>query len=142
MGEMIVRKAAAATGSFRELTQELAQQIPDADRRETFRRRCDRHRHETPAGETAPPSLECMATTTVDIEETPVVAPITPTWSEGLLARVERELVGRIGPIGALLLERAARRTTDLGELIGILEESVPDPTERKAFAEAVRALT
>jgi serine/threonine-protein kinase len=64
-----------------------------------------------------------------------IVAPVTPvTVDSAQLARLERNLVRALGPIGKQLVARAARTYTSLPELCRTLATHIPTPEERESF--------
>lgn len=61
-------------------------------------------------------------------------APPPSHWDRAQLAQAEQTLAKHVGPLAAVLVRRAARECSDLGELYGRLAEQLTDPRARDAF--------
>lgn len=68
----------------------------------------------------------------------PSSGPPPTGWSGVVLAGVEVEIAKYVGPVGKVLVRRAARENKDLESLVGALMPAIDDPKERSAFARAV----
>jgi len=55
-------------------------------------------------------------------------------WDKALLTQAEQTLARHVGPLASVLVRRAARECSDLGELYARLAEQVSDPRARDAF--------
>jgi len=55
-------------------------------------------------------------------------------WDKALLTQAEQTLARHVGPLASVLVRRAARECSDLGELYARLAEQVSDPRARNAF--------
>jgi serine/threonine-protein kinase len=55
-------------------------------------------------------------------------------WDKALLTQAEQTLAKHVGPLASVLVRRAARECSDLGELYAKLAEQVSDPRARDAF--------
>jgi serine/threonine protein kinase len=65
-------------------------------------------------------------------------APPPTGWSGVVLAGVEIEIAKYVGPVGKVLVRRAAKEHKDLESLVGALMPTIDDAKERSAFARAV----
>jgi serine/threonine-protein kinase len=65
-------------------------------------------------------------------------APPPTGWSGVVLAGVEVEIAKYVGPVGKVLVRRAAKEHKDLESLVGALMPAIDDPKERSDFARAV----
>jgi serine/threonine-protein kinase len=93
---------------------------------------------------------DCTVTTRAFPEDLTTGSPRTPdlvdtaaaSWTgldAATLARAERALVGFVGPIGKVLVRKAARNCLDLASFSTALVEHVP-PAQRRAFIERITA--
>ena len=55
-------------------------------------------------------------------------------WDKAQLTQAEQTLARHVGPLASVLVRRAARECSDLGELYQRLADQVPDPRARDAF--------
>lgn len=55
-------------------------------------------------------------------------------WDKAQLTQAEQTLARHVGPLASVLVRRAARECSDLGELYAKLAEQVSDPRARDAF--------
>jgi serine/threonine-protein kinase len=58
---------------------------------------------------------------------------------ESVFARIEKHLIEQIGPIGRVMLRKAASSTDDVERLIDMLAEQIDDPNDSRIFSESVR---
>ncbi len=65
-------------------------------------------------------------------------APPPTGWSVVVLAGVELEIARFVGPVGKVLVRRAAKEHKDLESLVAALAPSIDDAADRAAFARAV----
>ena len=65
-------------------------------------------------------------------------APPPTGWSALVLAGVELELARFVGPVGRVLVRRAAKEHKDLDSLVQALLPAIEAPADREAFARAV----
>jgi len=92
----------------------------------------------TLAAAAAPPSSSA-ATAMTRSESIPAPGAPPPTgWSSVVLSGVELELARFVGPVGRVLVRRAAREHKDLDSLVGALLPSLESPQDREKFSRAV----
>jgi serine/threonine protein kinase len=123
MARILVREAAATTGSRQELYRVLATHLRTPEERKQFLPPADSS--PTAPGSTTPPTA---ADTVVDssVGGVPLTAQITQRASQ-LLARY-------LGPIATVLTRRAAQTAADEAHLYSILAEKLTDTAERERF--------
>jgi len=74
--------------------------------------------------------------TRIDTSQQP--APVA--WSRATLAPIEQRLALYVGPVAAVLVQRAARQARDEAQLIDLLAREVDDPRARENFIAASRS--
>jgi hypothetical protein len=74
--------------------------------------------------------------TRIDSSQPP--APVA--WSRATLAPIEQRLALYVGPVAAVLVQRAARQARDEAQLIELLAREVDDPRARENFIAAIRS--
>ena len=62
-------------------------------------------------------------------------------WDETLLSELEREAMRHIGPVGKVLVRRAARGETELSVVRDTTAASIVDPEARERFLDATARL-
>jgi serine/threonine-protein kinase len=73
------------------------------------------------------------------VESIPAPSAPPPTgWSAVVLSGVELELARFVGPMGRVLVRRAARELKDLESLVGALLPALESPQDREKFSRAV----
>jgi serine/threonine-protein kinase len=83
----------------------------------------------------APPSSASVS----KVESIPAPSAPPPTgWSTVVLSGVELELARFVGPVGRVLVRRAAREHKDLDSLVGALLPALESPQDREKFSRAV----
>jgi serine/threonine-protein kinase len=122
MARILVREAAATTGSRQEVYRLLATHLRTPEERTQFLRSGDRS--PTPPVSTTPPRISDSVVLS-GIAGVPLTAEITQRASQ-LLARY-------LGPIATVLTRRAAQAAADEAHLYSILAEKLTD-TERERF--------
>ncbi len=85
----------------------------------------------TPA---APPTTEPTPAST------PIAVVPATEWDAEVLKTIETQLCALIGPLGRLLVRKAAVKATDLDELFELLAPHLADEMERKTLEERCRA--
>ena len=61
--------------------------------------------------------------------------PLPPTgWDERMLATLERDLAHFVGPMARVLVRRAARNATDIGQLRKIVAQNIPSAADQRVF--------
>lgn len=61
--------------------------------------------------------------------------PLPPTgWDERMLATLERDLAHFVGPMAKVLVRRAARNATDIGQLRKIVAQNIPSAADQRTF--------
>lgn len=129
VARMLVRQKARKAPDLRELTQQLAMQIPEESGRATFLKgfKLERTRggsvnnsrlEQTDSGQSNRTLLELLD-------------------SDGLDA-LESLLAGYLGPMARMWVRKQARKVGSLDELHQRLAEQIPDERERKAFLSKV----
>lgn len=71
----------------------------------------------------------------------PTSLPVPTGWDETQLADLEKILMQHIGPVGKVLVRRAARGHTDLGEVRDVVAHGIVDRELRERFVAASAAL-
>lgn len=56
-----------------------------------------------------------------------------------VFARIESQLVDKIGPIGRVMLRKVASSTNDMERMIEMLAEQIGDPEDSRAFTDSIR---
>ncbi|MDH4173585.1 MAG: serine/threonine protein kinase [Betaproteobacteria bacterium] len=59
-----------------------------------------------------------------------------PGWDAATLKQIEQQMARIVGPVGKVLVRRAALQTTDVEALYALLAENLSDPAERAALLE------
>ena len=67
----------------------------------------------------------------------PSSLPVPTGWDETQLAGLERELTRYVGPVAKVLVRRAARGQTDVGEVRLLVASAIVDPDVRERFLTA-----
>lgn len=159
MARVIVRKTARTAVSLDALCEELARQLAPGSDREAFCAKClacDKPamssgavagREKTPpSGGRMPASLPVSAappgTGAPRVASDPGLSRAPAPWNDADLATVEAELAKQIGPLARVLLKKALKNATTLGDLVSSLEKNIPGEEGRRAFRAAVRRLT
>jgi len=73
--------------------------------------------------------------------DAPTSLPVPTGWDETQLADLEKILMQHIGPVGKVLVRRAARGHTDLGEVRDVVAHGIVDRELRERFVAASTAL-
>jgi serine/threonine protein kinase len=146
VGQLLVDSAIVQSATFEELTTKLSLNIAEQDRQRRFIERCQQHRQAADSGAELKLSTEAFAVDVPTAEigtiaSLPVVEPISDTWSEEQLAKIETELMRHIGPLGRILVSKAAKDATTIDHLAASLSENIPDESRRQAFVDFVSAL-
>lgn len=81
-----------------------------------------------PALRTPPPSTPLSSRSKVDVQKKKKEKELES------LRSIEKHLATFLGPIAAIMVQRAASRTKDQKELIALLASSLPSPKDRQAF--------
>jgi serine/threonine protein kinase len=123
MARILVREAAATTGSRQEVYRLLASHLRTPEERRQFLPAGDLL--PTEPGSTAPPSVADSVVSS-NVAGVPLTAQITQRASQ-LLARY-------LGPIAAVVTRRAAQTAADEAQLYSILAEKLTDTAERERF--------
>jgi len=63
----------------------------------------------------------------------------TAVWGPEVLELVGKQLAVYIGPLAAMLVRKAARRTGSVSELYALLSNEIPDPRDRDTFLKGAR---
>lgn len=116
MGRIVVKQAAASAVDAADLLDRLAAEIEDPAGRAKFLAQLG-----LPPGHDEP---------TLG----PSAPPVSRQFDDELLARVERDLAGAIGPIARILVRRAAGSAKNPQELYRLLALEIDDQTERNKF--------
>jgi hypothetical protein len=128
MARILVREAAATTGSRQEVYRLLATHLRTPEERTQFLRSGDRS-PAAPVSTTPPSAADAVAVT--GIAGVPLTAEITQRASQ-LLARY-------LGPIATVVTRRAAQAAADEAHLYSILAEKLTDAAERESFLRDAR---
>ena len=128
MARILVREAAATTGSRQEVYRLLATHLRTPEERTQFLRSGDRS--PTAPVSTTPPSVADTVAVT-GIAGQPLTTEITQRASQ-LLARY-------LGPIATVVTRRAAQAAADEAHLYSILAEKLTDAAERESFLKDAR---
>jgi hypothetical protein len=123
MARILVREAAATTGSRQEVYRLLATHLRTPEERTQFLRSGDRS-PTAPVSTTSPSISDAVVVT--GIAGAPLTAEITQRASQ-LLARY-------LGPIATVVTRRAAQAAADEAQLYSILAEKLTDTAERESF--------
>src|SRR5262249_26725964 len=115
----------------------LAEQVPSADDRRVFLKKC--LATPTTLGAPTPPTNVAMGGE-AGARGSP--APVLkPAFDDRALKLIENELILQIGPVARILVRKEAKEAVTLQDLASRLADSIPDDAGRAAFENAVRRL-
>jgi len=128
LASLLVRKEANHAPSLEDLFVRLARAVPAGKARSAFMARTSDMLDEMNARE--PVSVPSGITHT-ELSDTVVESAV---WDPEVLELAGKQLAVYIGPLAAMLVRKAARRTGSVSELYALLSNEIPDPRDRDTF--------
>ena len=122
MARILVREAAATTGSRQEVYRLLASHLRTPEERKQF----------LPAGDSAPTAPD--STTPTGVADAVVSSSTGVPLTAEITQRASQLLAHYLGPIAAVVTRRAAQTAADEAHLYSILAEKLTDTAERERF--------
>jgi serine/threonine protein kinase len=121
----LVKQACARTTGVREVCGLVAEQIPNESRRRFFLDQCEH-------GLQLPP-LTASGRPSKDVEGSNSSTKST-AWNPQALDRVKRMLAEHLGPVATVIVDKAARKCSNIDELYGVLAQEIAAPADRTKF--------
>jgi class 3 adenylate cyclase len=134
LASLLVRKEANHAPSLEDLFVRLARAVPAGKPRSTFMAKTAQILEEAEASEPVSGSAELTRTETGDTVQEEVVSLQSEAWDPAVLELATKQLAVYIGPLAAMLVRKASRRTGSVAELYALLANEVPDPRDRETF--------
>ena len=119
LSKALVKKAAQKTSTVGELTELLARFIPSPQDKTVF--------------------LERTQISPLGPDARAVDAPSRPQVTDEVLREAQESLAVYLGPVAKILVKKAARAASDLGEFCDLLAAELTDETEKEAFRRALQ---
>ncbi len=134
LAKVLVARTAKQAQSRQEFYDTLAGMIPDEAERARF---LTHVAPVTPTAGRSPAEITTRKTQTAGGTTTDA-----PTgWDPAVLTQIEHGLAVYLGPVSKVLVKKAARKTSDRGELCRLLATEIPSEREQRAFLRAVETL-
>ena len=134
LASLLVRKEANHAPSIEDLFVRLARAVPAGKARSAFMAKTSEILDEVNTGEPVSVLSELTRTELSDTVSEPVSNSQPATWDPAILDLATRQLAAYIGPLAAMLVRKASRRTSSVDELYALLANEVPDPRDRESF--------
>lgn len=134
LASLLVRKEANHAPSLEDLFVRLARAVPAGKARSAFMARTAEILDEVNTGEPVSVPSELTRTELSDTASEPVSGSQPATWDPAILDLATKQLAAFIGPLAAMLVRKASRRTGSVTELYALLANEVPDPRDRDTF--------
>jgi hypothetical protein len=120
-----VKQTCARTTDIREVCCLVAEQVGDESRRQRFLDQCE---HELQL-----PSLRASGKHATG-EQAPLSVSKPDAWDPRVLDRVKKVLAEHVGPMAKVIVDKAARKCSNIDELYGVLAEEIAAPADRAKF--------
>lgn len=115
----LVRQSLQQTGDVREACRRLARQVNDETGRRRFLETCERELNLSPISSTGSRTASGAR---------------AAAWDPQTLDRVKRALAQYVGPVAKVIVDKAARKCSNLDELYELLAEEIASPADRAKF--------
>jgi|GEM_PF-822147 class 3 adenylate cyclase len=134
LASLLVRKEANHAPSLEDLFVRLARAVPAGKARSAFMARTAEILDEVNTAEPVSVPSELTRTELSDTVSKPVSHSKPAAWDPAILDLATKQLAAFIGPLAAMLVRKASRRTGSVTELYALLANEVPDPRDRDTF--------